>query len=782
MCRKTDRTPDIEPLSQLRQAPFFSKQRVMSCFKRLLFLCLMSVSVEALHSQPATPNPATPAAPRDNSLQPASGSVSNSATAMDANGERRAREMLDRLMSGPTPTTPPPGVAAAPPDQQDREAARQRALREAREASAAQPANVATQSPSLLDLQREKEISRIEAEVEAARKRREAAAGTTSAPTPASTPTAAPSLPPSGGVTPVTDTRGLATLQGQTANPNPAVQPPSSAVPPAARSVPSTAAVPPVAPPPAVRPVAPAVAASPAAVASPAGPTMTPEAEQKARELLRQNVVIVFSDNPQPQNVKPLPATLPPQGPTSVPAPAPVPTAAAQPVPPIAPPPAIRPQVSAPAPAIAATATAPGLNASDEQRARDLLRQFTGPPSTTPPAPAPVRNTGVIPPPAATLELTPAPGATVAPPAATEQPKPVAAPPPAAAVVPPVTAPVVPPAAPPVEVPRPVATPPVVTTAPSSTAPAPSTAAPTTESANPQDEATRALVRQAVANLRGEPSPSIPSTANAIATPPVVAPTVAPAAAIPTPTPPPINAAVAAPNLTPPTATAITPEQEAKARELLQQKSAEVARAPEVTPPPATTVTTAPAYTAPPVSPTPPPAVVGTASAAPAQSAGGLTPEAEAKARELVAQQVSDYRHNPTGQDANVQAAVQSGSPEEWKAKRELIKQQEREGKKRRAEEQRIEEMAKKQAGNMDAEALAKAREDARRKLEEEAKARTAPKAVAAQPAPVAPFKVSTTGSKRQRLDQLTDAYIHDKISPEEYHRERAKIVAEPGE
>src|SRR4029434_8295566 len=100
---------------------------------------------------------------------------------------------------------------------------------------------------------REKEISRIEAEIEAARKRREAAAGTQPVAVPVVNTRPVVVQAPSGnsGVTPVTDTRGLGVLEAQ--------------------SGPAKAAV--------GTPVLTAEVGAPSAPANPAGPTLTPEAE-----------------------------------------------------------------------------------------------------------------------------------------------------------------------------------------------------------------------------------------------------------------------------------------------------------------------------------------------------------------------------------------------------------------------------------------------------------------------------------------------------------------------
>jgi hypothetical protein len=598
----------------------------MHISKRVALLCFLGLA--ALRSQAAAPEQpsATARKPQVN------------APAMDADAERRARELLEQAMSG-TPggpataaTSAPPSVATAPPRVQGQQPAQQKPLREPREVVSGQPERAPSPSATELDLHREREIRRIEAEVDAARKRREAAAPTRQPAQPVAqtpvrpSPSPSPSSSPST-VTVVTDPRGLAVLQSQ---------------------------------------ATPVLIGQPHAPASPAAATLTPEAEEKARELLRRNMMIIFNDYPTPQRTAPGNAALPGTQPS-----APVSPNAALPAP------TIRAEVPAPPPATAPLAGST-LTPSDEQRARELLHQIPSPgqavaPAATAPVtvapPASARNTGVQPPPPATLELPNGGAASVRPVAPVEPPKAQVVAPPATAVVPPT------------ELPRP-ATPPA------------------------------------------QPVISVPP----VATPP---PTVA---------------------VAPPAAT-LTP----------------------VTPPPSAYV--------PAVAPTtvPPGQGIG---------AGGLTAENEVKARQLVTQQVAEFRRSeniiPPAPAAPATPLVVpgTGSPEEVKATRELIKQQEREGKKRRAEEKRLEAEAKKQAERLDREGTTKAREEARRRLEAEAKARASGKTVSKPTSATTsgtPFKV-TPGTKRQRLDQLTDAYVHDRIGAEEYHRERAKIVGEPGE
>lgn len=86
--------------------------------------------------------------------------------------------------------------------------------------------------------------------------------------------------------------------------------------------------------------------------------------------------------------------------------------------------------------------------------------------------------------------------------------------------------------------------------------------------------------------------------------------------------------------------------------------------------------------------------------------------------------------------------------------------------------------------------AEAKAREDDQKAAAAEAKARQAKKgktkpelATETKPAALAPFEPppsSVLGAKEIRLNELLSKYKAEAITPEEYHKERAKILAEP--
>ena len=79
------------------------------------------------------------------------------------------------------------------------------------------------------------------------------------------------------------------------------------------------------------------------------------------------------------------------------------------------------------------------------------------------------------------------------------------------------------------------------------------------------------------------------------------------------------------------------------------------------------------------------------------------------------------------------------------------------------------------------AEAQAAKEKAAQKAAADEAKAKQKGKVAAGpalEPLPAPPTGLS--GSKEQRLDQLLQQYRADKISPEEYHAQRSKIMAEP--
>ena len=748
----------------------------MHILKRILLLCFMGAGVQALSThaadapagaagQPGSPKPADNS-PAVNSAQPA-------APTLDAQSEQKARDLLHQL----TAPAPAPQVGANPPDLNGRDAAREKALSEVRRMT---NSTASTLNRAQLDAEREKEISRIENEVEASRKRQ---------------------------VRTWTSAKGTNALFGSV-------------------------------------------------LASPAEPTLTTAAEKKARELLNtDNVIVIEAENPAQSH----PAKRPESSTFSVfgqkPA-TPTTTAAPRPTPSAAP---VVAQTPAPA---AASSDSGTLNGSDEEKAREILRKTLEQPAT---ATSGARS-GVLPPAApSSLDLPPAPAGNAPKPEVTEAPKappvpevtptlPVPSPTPTPAVTAaddaaltaekeaaarkllersytstPAAAPKAP-AAPVAPAPAPAdgqsftvktpTPPPVAPIAPVAPAPAPVVSAPVVAPAaagvamTPEDEAkARALLSQQGADLSNKTfAPSAPASA--------VVPT-APAAGLPQP-----------PSTTVTTST-LTAEQEAAARDLVSQEIARKAAAPSAalpTPAPAPTPEPAPVPAPPQVVVSPPVqatvAPVVTPAPAVVETQGTLTADQEAKARAALEQAEKQLASIPPA----TQNVPHVDSASELKAKTELIKQQEKEGKKRRAAEKKQEEAAnkkrleqeaktKKEMDRLNKEEQAKAKAEARRQLEAEAAAHKQAKAsptVAAEtvrpaegttttvnlaPAPApAPAPAVTKAAppvetrsatsavpagaktKAQRLDDLTQLYVHDKISAQDYYKERTKILSEPGE
>src|SRR6476646_1207836 len=243
----------------------------MHILKRLSLFLLLGAAGESLHSTPADQQPSAPA------TQPAAQvSGAPGTSGLDADKEKQARDLLHSVLSGDSER---PKVGASPPELERRKELRDQALNEVRR-SAGVPTNAVSSSApdaATLNAEREKEIARIEAEVEAARKRRAQAAGAK----------ANSSQPANSSVS-------SAPANSSTA-PAPAVatQTPSAA----ARTTTSVGSV------------RPAVV-----VAGPDGSTLTPEAEKKARDLLKENTIIIYSDNPAPPvRLAAAPSSAPPQ-------------------------------------------------------------------------------------------------------------------------------------------------------------------------------------------------------------------------------------------------------------------------------------------------------------------------------------------------------------------------------------------------------------------------------------------------------------------------------------
>ena len=298
-----------------------------------------------------------------------------------------------------------------------------------------------------------------------------------------------------------------------------------------------------------------------------------------------------------------------------------------------------------------------------------------------------------------------------------------------------------------------------------------------------------------------KPAPVVPAPQPQIETKPATIPTPAAVRGPEAPATP----AVAAPS-TP--AAPITADQEAKARALLNQlttqpTSAAVAPAPT----PAPVATPEVTRTVPPVVITPAAPVTPKASA-PASQTESLAPDQEARARQLLNQTLTTLPTPAPAATAETKFVPESDRRAQEDARRQA---------KLKAE---IDEQTRREIARMEEESQARAREMAKRRLEEEKRAQRKPQksepevkpatAVRSAPEPVqpkptvaakpaekpkggktdavkAPVKApvqetwrNASNPREQRLAELLEAYRNDQISAQQYHSERAKILASP--
>jgi len=252
---------------------------------------------------------------------------------------------------------------------------------------------------------------------------------------------------------------------------------------------------------------------------------------------------------------------------------------------------------------------------------------------------------------------------------------------------------------------------------------------------------------------------------------PVAAPVGAPSLAQSNPVPPPAVVTAPPASLTTPAsaetkyaANGLTPEQEAKARDLLRQLKGE-SKAPAAAPVQTTgerapvPPVSAPAVAAPAAPPlavpenlpspaNPPAAVAPSATLATPGSNPAMTPEQELKAHQLLEQKASEVAPRPSGP-----TAIQS--------RNEALKNAEAEAR------ALLESRSKQQQKSTTPQPVPVLEQKAKSKGNEPQTA------VEAIPLPI-------SGSKQQRLAQLLEAYKRDQMTAVQYHQERAKILAEP--
>lgn len=469
---------------------------------------------------------------------------------------------------------------------------------------------------------------------------------------------------------------------------------------------------------------------------------------------------------------------------------------------------------------LAITNAGEGTLAPDmESRARDMLRRALSGAKTPGTTTAPTSPASAVPPTVASP--TPAPAQTL----------PKTQPPTTAAVPPPATVPAPrtsPAAAPSPQPPPAAAAPRPAETQISGISKVPSTSPSLTPEMERKarellDQAHRDLVTEGVPPRQPAPPAAVPAPR---LDPPAVrwdAPAVAPPVTAP---PPPQQRAgptlaIAPPAATPPpksppsavATSSLTPEMEAKARQLLDQAIAARQPAQPITPPPGQAVVPPPARpispppaevprstfpatpvarpsapgptpaVAPPVAVQPPPAqrtpppVQATAPAqssvpsqpvqpsrpTPSAGVGPMTAEQEAQARSLIDEATQKLQPEATASAPDTRARRDGERPNAEmtnKAAREkTIKDLEKEAR---------------DAAKSRPESRPTARKSTPPPTRTESTASTAPATSAA------PAISSSARTKQDRLAQLLDAYRRDQIGPTEYHQQRAKILAEP--
>ncbi len=226
-----------------------------------------------------------------------------------------------------------------------------------------------------------------------------------------------------------------------------------------------------------------------------------------------------------------------------------------------------------------------------------------------------------------------------------------------------------------------------------------------------------------------------------------------------------------------------------QAREALRQKIAELNAQESQTPAPQPTKkkkaapAPQPVVQPPPVAITPPPAVATPApvltATPPAASASRMTSEQAAQLREALRQKMAELdAQEKSGQPtfAPVTSTSEAKSAAVIKAEQKAAAAEA----KRQAEEAKTQERAA-------AEEQKRAAAAEKQRWEDESKAKSAKpnpvtvtKANEATFAPVEPPPSAVPASKDAKLADLLRKYKADAITPEEYHKERAKVLAEP--
>ena len=211
----------------------------------------------------------------------------------------------------------------------------------------------------------------------------------------------------------------------------------------------------------------------------------------------------------------------------------------------------------------------------------------------------------------------------------------------------------------------------------------------------------------------------------------------------------------------------LTPEAEAKARALLDSKIAEITRKTPASVVPVMAPSVKPVAVPPPpvISPAPPPVVI-TPAPKPAASAPVVPPQEDKASQKARAEQ--EKRDQEAAKAAARQEARRKKEAEEAAAKA--------------AREEARRKAAAEEAAKTAARARQKEAAEARKKEKGSIETPQPAKAAAQPSTPASSSESSAMTPKQRKLAELLKAYKREKdpISAAEYHRERAKILAEP--
>jgi hypothetical protein len=352
-------------------------------------------------------------------------------------------------------------------------------------------------------------------------------------------------------------------------------------------------------------------------------------------------------------------------------------------------------------------------------------------------------------------------------------------------------------------------------------APPPQVAAPVFKGLAPDmEQRARDILNQVISNTKGATLPVLatqPPKATPIIPPPQTTPEPQPTTPTPSVVRGPDAPAVVTP-AKPATATPIAPDQEAKARELLNKLLTQPAPAPTSVEKPQPKPAPAPVVTAKPPEAAP---VTSKPAPAPQPQSPTIPADQEAKAREILNQTLATLPA-PTPAPAPAPTTATTVDVQPVPAVDRRAQEDARRQAKLKAE---IEEQTRREIARMEEESQARAREMAKRRLEEERRAqrnpaktdaapsamakpaptavRNAPESTQVKPATVKPAEKprrakndsngkgaakppveetwkSADKPREQRLAELLDAYRKDQISAQQYHSDRAKILGAP--